>query len=247
MSNVNYVIRKRLDLKRKNVARNLVNLVSLKMSVKNENKIKYFSMEMSSSEKTLFDLKKEWWHAIAKRQELDEECINLQIELKENKEKDGLKRKLEHSYHKSLKNDEYISKLSVEMMQCEKNIKYNDDIEIIDVYKQNILDIPIDRLTIELCEMYVRKDGSHIRYVPDHMKTDNICKMAVRVNGLNIRYLPRDLRTRDICWMALEQNVNSFHYVPKKLRTFEMCHYAVSRNSDLLLVVPKNMRNKINS
>lgn len=203
---------------------------------------------MSLAETTLFDIKKKWWNAVIERQNLDEKCIDLQIKIRENKRDDHrkLKIELENTYQHSIKNDEEIFKLSEEMLQCEKDINFNNDIEIIDVCKQNILDVPINQLTIELCESYVRKDGQNLRYVPDHMKTNNICKMAVRVDGTNIKYIPRILRTKDICWMAIEQNVSAFYYVPKNLRTIEMCQHVIQRDPDMINVVPKNMRNEIN-
>lgn len=130
-------------------------------------------------------------------------------------------------------------------------------LELVRRYVYNIIYVPIDILSKELC-MIAFNGGYYalIKYIPDDFKTKEVCEMAVIVDAKNIKFVPDDFKTEEMCKNALirepsvildipQEYINAsmyidalkkdgsiIKYIPEEYKTYESCMSAVS--SDIL-------------
>ena len=113
--------------------------------------------------------------------------------------------------------------------------KFNDDVflanihtyqmwkDLIEEEPLNIIFVPENMISDELCKLAVRLDGYTLQFIKD--QTGEICKLAVQKNGYALAYV-KD-QTEEICRLAVQQNGFALKYV--RDQTEEICKLAVQR------------------
>ncbi len=59
--------------------------------------------------------------------------------------------------------------------------------------------VPMERITIPLCEEAVRQNGLALRYVPAHFQNGMVCMMAVENNPMALAFVPKS-RINHFAW-----------------------------------------------
>jgi hypothetical protein len=85
---------------------------------------------------------------------------------------------------------------------------------------------------------FIRRDGWHLRGIPDRIKTYEICLATVAKNGCALEDVPEELRTVLMCLLAVSMDGEALRFVPIELRTSEICLEAVRRSSIAIVYVP---------
>jgi hypothetical protein len=92
--------------------------------------------------------------------------------------------------------------------------------------------------TLEEAFEAVQKNGWHLYYVPEDLRTPELCKITVEQYGGNLKYVPEARRTPELCKLAVENNGDALYHVPKALRTPELCKLSVVNHGLALRFVP---------
>lgn len=100
----------------------------------------------------------------------------------------------------------------------------------------NIIEIPEDLLTEELCIMALRKDPDVFEWMA--LQTDAICMVAVEGYPGNLRHVKN--QTHDICLTALKQDDSVWHDIKDK--TEELSIAAVLIHEDMLRSIPEEFK-----
>ena len=64
--------------------------------------------------------------------------------------------------------------------------------------KSNLIFIPEQKRTYDLCLEAVKKDSYDLAIVPDKYKTEELCLIAVKNSHLNFRFVPEDIKEKVI-------------------------------------------------
>lgn len=99
--------------------------------------------------------------------------------------------------------------------------------------------------TPERCLIWVKHDSSHLKNIPERMKTYEVCLEAVKAATRQqnvIVYVPKPLQTTEIYSEYAKRCVYALHYIPEELQTYEMCLDNVKLNGDSLGVVPEKYK-----
>lgn len=81
------------------------------------------------------------------------------------------------------------------------------------VAESGLQGIPVSELTEEICQYFILRDPSAIRYVSDEFQTIDMCMLAVTIDGMQLQHVSKRLRTYDVCKAAVESNPKAIKFV----------------------------------
>lgn len=113
-------------------------------------------------------------------------------------------------------------------------------LELVRRYVYNIIYVPIDILSKELC--MIAFNGSYydlIKYIPDDFKTKEICEMAVMVNARNIKFVPDDFKTKEMCKEAFNRNPSVVLDIPQEYISASMYMRALKKDGSIIKYIPE--------
>ena len=93
-------------------------------------------------------------------------------------------------------------------------------------WNRDLISVPDELKTQEMCNRAVEKYPWDLRYVPDHLKTKDMCDMYFN-EYKSLKPIPEQFITLEMCKKAVSLNVNQFEYVLEKY----------SKDQDLLKLV----------
>lgn len=87
--------------------------------------------------------------------------------------------------------------------------------------------VPMERITIPLCEEAVRQNGLALRYVPAHFQNGMVCMMAVENNPMALAFVPKSRMNQPLCMAAVRRDGMALAHVPYEMRTTQLCQLAL--------------------
>jgi hypothetical protein len=100
-----------------------------------------------------------------------------------------------------------------------------------------IANIPVNRITQELCDLAVTTFPDALQYIPEEFQSDQMIRNALQRDGEIIRHLP--LCKRDaFAEIAVESSPNAIQYLSK--RTYNMCKAAILKDGMTIRHITEN-------
>lgn len=90
----------------------------------------------------------------------------------------------------------------------------------------SLKEIPLEKITEEICRTAIQNNNTSFRYVPDTFKTEELCSFAVSISGTTLKFVPESLKTDTLCRTAIQNFPWALKEVPEELKTKELCEFA---------------------
>jgi hypothetical protein len=99
--------------------------------------------------------------------------------------------------------------------------------------------IPEFRITEDMCDVAVKKDGRALKYVPEQWKSKFYIDVVKSGKGLDT--IPEEDRTDRLCTLAVEQNAEQFEYIPQDKKSYALSLAAVDKDAQMIEFVPTEL------
>lgn len=106
----------------------------------------------------------------------------------------------------------------------------------------NLIYIPDNFKTPEMCLQAVKNYKSVLQYVPEELKTPELCMIAINEDSMSLEYVPEKLKTPELCLHAVQKNGIALKYVPEELKTLELCMVAIKESSWCFGYIPEELK-----
>jgi hypothetical protein len=99
--------------------------------------------------------------------------------------------------------------------------------------------IPEERITQEMCDVAVKKDGRAIKAVPEQWQSKYY--IDVVKSGKGLYEIPEEDRTDRLCALAVEQEADQYEYVPQDKKSYALSLAAIDKNAEMIEFVPSEL------
>lgn len=106
----------------------------------------------------------------------------------------------------------------------------------------NIMYVPIEILSQELCDIATDSDPTILKHLPDEFKTPEICEKVAGKYGMYLQFVAEKYKTFLLCTNAFRSNPASMKYIPEKYINPNMYSLAVKADWSILQMVPDEFK-----
>ena len=114
----------------------------------------------------------------------------------------------------------------------------------IDTELYNLENIPVDKLTLDICKRAFEINSDNFKYIPDDFKTFDMIKKAIEIDITSIKYVPKKLITIGLAQKIVFKNPNYIKYIPESCITKEIANYAFNYNYRNIKYIPNEYKSR---